>query len=838
MPAVGGYGYNAIIAIYGEGLAWSYITQTEGGLSPLSLNYDALVYNTPDRAGSTNFENGSYIVSTNDSSIKYKYVINQTSSAYSVTLYDSDGTTVVDTATMILSQDFIQYDAFCFAVLCNYTDEEHPPIIKAGIGASYFGLDPDTGFPIDENPYCFQWFTAPRALEIIIDCMVVNRTTSSGGTVVTRLKESDDFIITQLPDEIYGYNEVNYGDTKINHIIPLSDRQDDISEKIYDSLSPYHSPYTGSVSYYTTRNVGMFPIHRAFLDYYKDAVGSDLFRKTADGKFTNAGDIASYNNMTIKWIAGPDYAYDINFAGGKLKWRWVAGDTSNWWLDICDENNNIIDSWHAGGSRSPGTDAPVSGYYYTNIATAFLCKSGNNYYIVGETIGINVQDADGNHLPDTYYNESIGYVVLKKFNTSANEILNNATETIVEFDEKSIDESSEAGSTPQDAGELYDERSIWDSGENAGTNDGIRHNGSEIIDASNGELTEDHPVGQIPEYNESGENRIPTPLNTKMIVGFAPTTEEMETFSDLMKQTDFIDKMVGYFTNAVDGVISCHTCIAPALDKGPDCYLKYGLWDTSLSGLTMKTLTQKMYHCYMGSINLLEKRNSYKDYPPFTNYKIYLPYIGVRDIDGRVLVGKQLSLYYHINVLTGDITAELRVENQNSQITSSFYYWTGNTLEPFPLTSRDFSSQIQSGINAILSTGTAIASGASGNVIGAFAGGISAVKNLSDAFRPDIRTVGTVAGNMAQNMFGTAYIIKEYPYLGERNPYKYNRLAGLPSNIGNKISFSATGVNSDPNFVSFRSIDLYNLKTEKKHFFATDAEKEEIDSLLKTGVYV
>ena len=98
--------------------------------------------------------------------------------------------------------------------------------------------------------------------------------------------------------------------------------------------------------------------------------------------------------------------------------------------------------------------------------------------------------------------------------------------------------------------------------------------------------------------------------------------------------------------------------------------------------------------------------------------------------------------------------------------------------------------------------------------------------------------IGTVGGNMAQNMFGQAYIIMEYPYLSETNPYKYRRLMGLPSNIGNKVSFSSTGLNSDPNFVSFKKIDLYNLKTQKKGLFATDTEKEEIDSLLKAGVYV
>ena len=52
------------------------------------------------------------------------------------------------------------------------------------------------------------------------------------------------------------------------------------------------------------------------------------------------------------------------------------------------------------------------------------------------------------------------------------------------------------------------------------------------------------------------------------------------------------------------------------------------------------------------------------------------------------------------------------------------------------------------------------------------------------------------------------------------------------------ISSNYTGTSGDPKYISMRSIDLYNLKTQKGKFDATDNEKEEIESLLKTGVYI
>ena len=841
MPAVGGFGYNAELAIFemgfGPSISNCYITQNEGFPSTLSGNIDAPIYNGADNSSATNFERGNYIISANDNTKHYNYIITKTATAYTVELFDENNVSVESVSMDISGNDgAVQYDNFAFAVCCEYTDEDHPPIIKAGIGCNYFGLDMNSGYPIEGGLCCFQWFTTPGALEILKDCIIVSRFKSEGGTVVTRLKNSDNFIITQLPLAVYGLNPVDTDHQLYSQLIPLTEDEElNIANNAY-----YAYPYTTYTEQWSGNTMhSPFDVHTRFLDMYKEGVGSDLMRKI-NGKYTNAGELNVFNELTVR-----SDQFKIKFSGGYAQWRYSnTYGASDYYLDFYNDNDVLLDTWHVNGTNSsPSTKGMMSSHYarYCNVSTAFLCKQGNNYYIVGNIQCIYIYDGDGNNLPypRQYARwEGAGYAVLKQLNPETSALLNSATEQIVEYNKEEIDEESEAGSTPQDAGDLYDQRSIWDSGDHAGENTGIRHNGSDIIDASNGELTGDHPVGQVPYYDEQGENRIPTPLNTKMIVGFAPTPEEMETFSDVIKQTDFLDKMMSYFTNAVDGIVSAHTCIAPALDKGPDCFLKYGAWNSAFNNLTMKTLIQKMYHCYMGSVNLLEKRNSYKDYPPFCNYKIYLPYIGEREIDGRILVGKQLSLYYHINVLTGDILAELRVENQASFITSSFYYWTGNTLEPFPLTSRDFSSQIQSGINAILSTGTAIASGVSGNALGAFTGGISAVKNISDAFRPDIRMIGTVGGNMAQNMFGQAYIIKEYPYLSERNPYKYRRLMGLPSNIGNKVSFSSTGLNSDPNFVSFKAIDLYNLKTQKKGLFATDTEKEEIDSLLKAGVYV
>ena len=851
MAGVGGYGYQSTIGVYtsnwGTDIVSVYIADdNEVPASETKPNITTGLYFGATSQDCNVFEKSNSFVSLNDSNVKYKYSFFKADNSASFLLKDENDLNVESVNLNCPNNDGnTNYYNFNLILRLSYADIENPTITQAGFCCTSDGISAYGPLVL----YNVVWFTESKTYEILNDC-IVTRKVKEGGTVVTRLKQSENFIITTLPAGIFQKSEIAVDNQFYSDMIPLSDE----IESYYQNIWAWHPLNTYARFSPDNQFASPFGVHQQFLTYYGSAVGSDMLRKdeTSVRPYNNAGDITTFNSITIN---DTSKLFRISFEGGYAEWRHqtTSGQSAKY-LDFYNENGTLLDTWHVNGSNTSPQSSQPNENRRINVSTAFLCKSGSNYYIVGNIVYIYCKDADSNAIPDSYYYCSGGYVILKKLNQQASTLLNNATETIAEYDKTDVDDTSEEGSMPTNTGDLNDRTSHWSDGEHAGENSGIRHNGSDKIDASNGELTGDSPVGKIKTPAESGEQRIPTPLNTGMITGLAPTIEEMETFSGILSQDSFLQIITQFLSNPADCIISAHTCIAPALDKGDDVYLNYGTWSSQTSNLHMKKLTNQYYHCQMGTLALEEKRNSYKDYPPFCNYQIYLPYIGVRDIDGRIVVGKLLKLYYHINVLTGDILAELEVTNENSQISSSFYYWQGNTYSPFPLKSVDYSSMIQNSISAILTTGTAIATGVGGvAVAGSLTGAHATAKmastvasginsagsvgsDLSKAFHPDIRLMGTISGNMSQLMFDTPYIIRTYPYLSETNPLNYERLAGLPSNIGNTLIDNY--VNNKPMYIKFKAQDLDKVKTNRKSFYATEDEKNEIASLLEQGVYI
>ena len=834
MGSVGGFGYEPHLHI-STGGEWGRVTDcwvaysSGSPSSKMSPNNASETYFDASDESATLLLNNTHLASYNTQGLKYKYKVETTNYLYTFTLYDENDDEVETITLRTQSEDDgLISVAVSIACLLDYADEENPTITRVGLGCAVFGLNLEDGMPYSESN--FVWFNSADALRIISDCLKVFKV-GEGGRVVTRLKESDNFIITKMPSSVYekrdltnrGFNGLKYSD-----VIQIGETDD-----YYENIWAWH--YRTTYLEYWTDSLysSPFSVHSAFLNKYKDDVGSDLMRKNSDGKYTNVGDNASFNNITIKH-GGEGDLFRINFSGGYAQWRYQSQyGGSGYYLDFYSSDNTLLDTWNVnGGIRSPSPYSPDYYVYYADVSTAFLCKEGNSFYIVGNVIGLHLEDADGNPVPNSYYSESGAYVVLKKLNSTASAVLNNATETIIEYDKEDVEDTSDVGSTPQDAEDLNDNISQWSKGDLAGENDGIRHNGDDKIDASNGELTHDESVGDIHPPSESGETPVPTAITTGMIKAFAPTNEELEKFSKDLNSEDWLTAVRNFLSNPMDIVISCHTCIAPALDKGTDCYLHYGIWSSQLSTdpYSMKLLDHQYYEVDMGYINLREYRNSYKDYPPFCNYKIYLPYIGIRDIDGRICVGKQLSLKYIINVLTGDILAVLNVLNENSQNISGYYTWQGNTLSQIPLKSTDYSSMINGLISTVLSTATA---GLTGNAMGLINSGVNGFRN---GFHPDIKLAGTVSGSMSHCMYATPYIIREYPYLSETNPFKYGRLSGLPSNIGNKLIDNYT--QNETQFIKFNGQDLNNIKTNKLGLFATESEKQELETLLAEGVYI
>lgn len=100
-----------------------------------------------------------------------------------------------------------------------------------------------------------------------------------------------------------------------------------------------------------------------------------------------------------------------------------------------------------------------------------------------------------------------------------------------------------------------------------------------------------------------------------------------------------------------------------------------------------------------GVITIPEKFNSSLDYQPVTELMLWLPFIGMQAVSTADVMAIPVSLKYKMNVLTGDVIAELR-NNDNGVLIG---VWTGTCKEKITVwvNGRWEQENLQPGMNAI-----------------------------------------------------------------------------------------------------------------------------------------
>lgn len=285
-----------------------------------------------------------------------------------------------------------------------------------------------------------------------------------------------------------------------------------------------------------------------------------------------------------------------------------------------------------------------------------------------------------------------------------------------------------------------------------------------------------------------------------------------------------------------------------------------------------------------GSLAIDEYFKSFLDYAPYTKMQIYLPFIGIQEIQVNLCMGGSIELDYLINAFNGNCTAFLTLtdRNGNSRLVNSA---TGNCAIHVPITSyidttllNLTSSAVSAGVaiggalvsagatTAVAAQGVAAAQGALegpqriansyqeqfGEVPAQYANAVShAQQNLASArlansqawnkafltagsgVAQGVSTIGgglsspqsyamcgNVSGDMAIMSQLTPYIIIFRPT--PCTPYNYNHYFGRPSNITGKIK----------DFTNFNQFGVVNVSIKD----ASDVERAEIKSILSAGV--
>lgn len=244
--------------------------------------------------------------------------------------------------------------------------------------------------------------------------------------------------------------------------------------------------------------------------------------------------------------------------------------------------------------------------------------------------------------------------------------------------------------------------------------------------------------------------------------------------------------------------------------------VKIGRLETSFQ---WQALTDNVVAKTIGSIDIKpqSKRKTFFDYAPYTEIKLYLPYLGIVDLDTNSYMDTTLTVKLIVDVASGNASYALL---SDGCLYDTFTFQLGVSI-PFTLSngSQIQASYMQNAISCSLAVVTTPAKPVSGiKTIG------TELNSLTDVTVPSYNNKGTVSGaSTLGNCQNCILYIKRPIY---NRPSNYGRMVGFPVNKTFKLStLKGYTVCENAKIASFDSKP-------------TDTEYNEIIALLEKGVII
>ena len=295
--------------------------------------------------------------------------------------------------------------------------------------------------------------------------------------------------------------------------------------------------------------------------------------------------------------------------------------------------------------------------------------------------------------------------------------------------------------------------------------------------------------------------------HTGFISLYNPTLNQLNQLSSYLWSDLFeINGWKKLFANPMDAILGL-SILPVAIPSGGTREVKVGNLGT---GIQLTVASSQFVEVNCGSIDVNEYWGAYLDYEPYTQSLIFLPYIGIRPISVDEIMGKTVSVVYHVDILTGACCCFVKCGD------SVLYTYNGQCSIPIPITGANYASVVNGVIGVASSVGSLVASGGA-SAPTAIPGIASSVVNQ---MKPQIEKSGSISGSAGVLNMQTPYLILTRPR--QALPTDQNKFIGYPSLITVKLT-ELSG------YTEVQSIHLENIP-------ATQEELAEIESLLEGGV--
>ena len=383
------------------------------------------------------------------------------------------------------------------------------------------------------------------------------------------------------------------------------------------------------------------------------------------------------------------------------------------------------------------------------------------------------------------------------------------------------------GSIPDDVHDDPNEDDDGHSGEGGGG--GSHDHTSDIV--REGDITDLNPIGAA---------------NCGFVTLYKATLAQLQQVAEEVYSSNVWDIVKNWWNKPIEMVAGLMLLpVTPA--SGATYKPKIG---THVFNVAMPIVGAQYKEVDCGSLYIDEYYASCFDYSPYTRISLFLPFIGMRELNVDEIMGKTISVKYRIDCFTGNCLAILTVGTGTAGSNTVRYQFPGNCGQQVPTSSADFSAVINGAIQfATVAVASVITAGGAGAAAGAAATGAGATAAEAETVAASAQAAATTkaamdigaagmnavmnskprverSGSMGESMgmMGVLkpYILKEVPR--QSLPDGYKSFYGYPANISGTIG----------SFSGFTVVDSVKLKGIP----GTDAEIAEIENILKGGVYV
>lgn len=138
---------------------------------------------------------------------------------------------------------------------------------------------------------------------------------------------------------------------------------------------------------------------------------------------------------------------------------------------------------------------------------------------------------------------------------------------------------------------------------------------------------------------------------------YALTSKRTQQLGWKLWGASFVELLEKVNNNPIENVISLK--VFPRDFSGTDEEVVLGNVEMGVNGAKI-TNENYSYKWDIGTFTVRKKYNSFLDFTPFTKVSIWLPFIGLKDLDTSLFMGKTVSLRYIVDIITGACKAELR----------------------------------------------------------------------------------------------------------------------------------------------------------------------------------